>query len=94
MPGCYQQLTLVDRLLLHCLLDQTVAITEMACRLGRHRSMIYREIRRNTFHDRELSGYFGTIADQLTRERRRRLRKLPFGFASRRYPSIQGSMVS
>jgi IS30 family transposase len=57
-----------------------VPINEMARQLGRHRSTIYREIRRNTFHDRQLpeySGYFGTIADELTRERRRRLRKLP-----------------
>jgi IS30 family transposase len=31
----------------------------MARRLGRHRSTIYREIRRNTFHDNELPEYTG-----------------------------------
>ncbi|NRP75848.1 hypothetical protein ILFOPFJJ_06771 [Ensifer psoraleae] len=51
----------------------------MVRQLGRHRSTIYREIRRNTFHDRELpeySGYFPTVADGISKERRRRLRKL------------------
>lgn len=91
MSRCYQQLTLTDRRLLHRLVDQKVAINEMAHRLGRHRSTIYREIRRNTFHDRELpeyTGYFGTIADELTRERRRRLRKL------RRHPDLRAEVIS
>jgi IS30 family transposase len=90
MSGCYSQLTLADRRLLHRLVDQKVTINEMARRLGRHRSTIYREIRRNTFHDRELpqyTGYFGTIADQLTRERRRRLRKL------RRHPDLRADVI-
>ncbi|NSX89172.1 IS30 family transposase [Agrobacterium tumefaciens] len=90
MPGCYQQLTLADRRLLHRFVDQKLAVNEMARRLGRHRSTIYREIRRNTFHDRELpeyTGYFGTIADDLTRERRRRLRKL------RRHPDLRAEVI-
>ncbi|WP_223569217.1 helix-turn-helix domain-containing protein, partial [Agrobacterium tumefaciens] len=90
MSGCYSQLTLADRRLLHRLVDQKVTINEMARRLGRHRSTIYREIRRNTFHDRDLpqyTGYFGTIADQLTRERRRRLRKL------RRHPDLRADVI-
>lgn len=90
MSGCYTQLTLADRRLLHRLVDQKVTINEMARRLGRHRSTIYREIRRNTFHDNELpeyTGYFGTIADELRRERRRRLRKL------RRYPDLRAEVI-
>lgn len=90
MPGCYQQLTLADRRLLHRFVDQKLAVNEMARRLGCHRSTIYREIRRNTFHDRELpeyTGYFGTIADDLTRERRRRLRKL------RRHPDLRAEVI-
>jgi len=59
MSGCYTQLTLADRRLLHRLVDQKVTINEMARRLGRHRSTIYREIRRNTFHDNELPEYTG-----------------------------------
>lgn len=91
MSGCYQQLTLTDRRLLHRFLEQKLAVNEIARRLGRHRSTIYREIRRNTFHDRELpeyTGYFGTIADELTRERRRRLRKL------RRHPDLRAEVIS
>lgn len=63
MSRCYQQLTLVDRRRLHHLVERKVPINEMARQLGRHRSTIYREIRRNTYHDRELpeySGYFST----------------------------------
>lgn len=90
MSGCYTQMTLADRRLLHRLVDQKVTINEMARRLGRHRSTIYREIRRNTFHDNELpeyTGYFGTIADELRRERRRRLRKL------RRYTDLRAEVI-
>lgn len=90
MAGCYTQLTLADRRLLHRLVDQKVTINEIARRLGRHRSTIYREIHRNTFHDNELpeyTGYFGTIADELRRERRRRLRKL------RRYPDLRAEVI-
>jgi IS30 family transposase len=67
MSRCYQQLTLADRRRLHQFVERKVPINEMARQLGRHRSTIYREIRRNTFHDRQLpeySGYFGTIADE------------------------------
>lgn len=51
MSECYQQLTLADRRLLHRFVEQKLAVNEMARRLGRHRSTIYREIRRNTFRD-------------------------------------------
>lgn len=90
MSRYYSQLTLADRRRLHHLVERKVPINEMARQLGRHRSTIYREIRRNTFHDRELpeySGYFGTIADELTRERRRRLRKL------RRHPDLRAEVI-
>lgn len=91
MSDCYQQMTLADRRLLHRFVEQKLAVNEMARRLGRHRSTIYREIRRNTFRDQELpeySGYFPTIADEITRERRRRLRKL------RRHPDLRAEVIS
>jgi transposase, IS30 family len=56
---CYQQLTLADRRRLHHLVERKVPINEMARQLGRHRSTIYREIRRNTFHDGELRFIYG-----------------------------------
>lgn len=68
MSRCYSQLTLADRRRLHHFVERKVPINEMARQLGRHRSTIYREIRRNTFRDDELpeySGYFSTVADDI-----------------------------
>ncbi|MBP1884549.1 hypothetical protein J2Z50_002839 [Ensifer mexicanus] len=79
MSRRYLQLNLADRRRLYHFVECKVPIHEMARQLGRRRSTIYREIRRNTFHDRELpeySGYFPTIAYDISKQRRRRLRKL------------------
>ncbi|MGN7805771.1 IS30 family transposase [Ensifer sp. 22521] len=73
------QLNLADRRRLFHFVERKLPIKEMAREVGRHRSTIYREIRRKTFHDRELpdySGYFPTVADEIRKERRQRLRKL------------------
>ncbi len=70
MPRCYSQLTLTDRRRLHRLVAAKVPVNEMARQLGHHRSTIYREIKRNTFHDRELpdyDGYYSTVADDIAR---------------------------
>lgn len=48
MSRCYTQITLADRRRLQQLMTAKVSINEMARLLGRHRSTIYREIRRNT----------------------------------------------
>src|SRR3546814_6817626 len=71
MSRCYLQLTLADRRHLHQLVERKVPINEMARQLGRHRSTIYREIKRNTFRDQEFpeySGYFSTVADGIRSE--------------------------
>jgi IS30 family transposase len=91
MSLCYSQITLADRRRLHHLVAAKVPINEMARQLGRHRSTIYREIKRNTFHDRELpdfDGYYSTVADGIAKERRRRLRKL------RRHPNLRTEIIS
>ena len=52
---------------------------DMAHRLGRHRSTIFRELRRNHFHDSEvprLRGYWRIVAQNLSDGRRKRQRKL------------------
>jgi len=52
---------------------------EMARRLGRHRSTIFRELKRNHFHDSEipkLSGYWCVVAQSRCDARRTRRRKL------------------
>lgn len=56
-----------------------LSVDSMAEKLGRHRSTIFRELKRNRFEDpemRELSGYYGLTADARSKERRRSLRKL------------------
>lgn len=63
MSRGYSQLALADRRRLHHLVARKVPINEMARQLGPHRSTIYREIKRSTFHDHEspeYSGYFSS----------------------------------
>ena len=54
-------------------------LARIAARLRRHRSTIYRELRRNRFVDQELpelDGYWGVVAHEMATGRRRRRRKL------------------
>ena len=91
MHRCYSHLTLADRRRLYQMKECKVPIAEMARQLGRHRSTIYREIKRNMFRDRELpdyDGYHSTVADDIARERRRRLRKL------RRHPHLRTEVIN
>lgn len=91
MSRCYTQITLADRRRLQQLMTAKVSINEVARLLGRHRSTIYREIRRNTFHDRELpdyDSYYSTVAHDISRERRPRLRKL------RRQPNLRTEIIN
>lgn len=91
MSRCYTQITLADRRRLHQLVAAKVPVNEMARQLGRHRSTIYREIKRNTFHDRELpeyDGYYSTVAQDISNERRQRLRKL------RRHPNLREDIIT
>jgi IS30 family transposase len=90
MSPCYSQLTLSDRRHLYQLKERKLPVGEIARQLGRHRSTIYRQLKRNTFHDREFpeyTGYFGTIANDMSKERRRRLRKL------RRHPQLRDLII-
>jgi IS30 family transposase len=90
MSRCYSHFTLADRRRLHQLVERRVPINEMARQLGRHRSTIYREIKRNTFRDRALpdyDGYYGTVANDVAKERRWRLRKL------RRHPHLRRMVI-
>ncbi|MGR9244186.1 IS30 family transposase (plasmid) [Rhizobium leguminosarum] len=91
MSRCYTQITFADRRRLHQLVAAKVPVNEMARQLGRHRSTIYREIKRNTFHDRELpeyDGYYSSVAQDISNERRRRLRKL------RRHPNLREEIIT
>ena len=77
MPRSYRQLARNERRTIFRLLDAKLLVAAIASRLGRHRSTIHREIRRNHFHDERLyAGCFPLVADDLARQRRRRRRKL------------------
>ena len=64
--------------------EARLGVTEMAARLGRQRSTIYRELGRNRFRDpdasrdsrRNMNGYYPVTAQDAARARRRRLAKL------------------
>ncbi|MBX4899715.1 IS30 family transposase [Rhizobium bangladeshense] len=76
---------------LHHLVAAKVPVNEMARQLGRHRSTIYREIKRNTFRDRDLpdyDGYYSTVANDVAQDRRRRLKKL------RRHPNLRTQIIN
>ena len=65
-------------------------VARIAARLRRHRSTIYRELRRNRFADEELpelDGYWGMVAHDMASARRRRRRKLV------RLPSLMVAIV-
>ncbi len=56
-----------------------ISVDVIAEKLGRHRSTIFRELKRNAFEDRELpdlNGYYSMTANQLAQDRRYRQRKL------------------
>ncbi|OWJ84675.1 hypothetical protein HmaOT1_18645 (plasmid) [Haematobacter massiliensis] len=50
------QLSLDERRLMAGLLHRRVSVAQIAIQLGRHRSTIHREIRRNFWHDPEVQG--------------------------------------
>lgn len=75
----YSHLSLAERRRIERWRHAKMSPDEMAHRLGRHRSTIFRELRRNHFHDSEaprLSGYWCIVAQSLSDGRRTRQRKL------------------
>ena len=78
MARTYRQLDLDQRRTLFRLVEARTPVGEIAARLGRHPSTIYRELGRNRFRDgdRGFCGYFPLNAQDLARRRRQRRRKL------------------
>ena len=74
----YRHLDLDQRRTLFRLVEARTPVGEIAQRLGRHPSTIYRELGRNRFRDgdRGFCGYFPLNAQDLARRRRQRRRKL------------------
>lgn len=69
MSRSYCHLSLDERRTIYKLLEKNISKTQIAEYLGRHRSTIFREVRRNSFYlaeDQRCNGYFHVNA----RERR------------------------
>lgn len=78
MPAPYLHLDLEDRRKIARLRDAKVPATAIALRLGRHRSTVFRELRRNHFHDAELPQLSGwcIVAQRIALGRRFQHRKI------------------
>lgn len=90
MKTRFSHLTLEDRRQIERWRHARLSPDEMAQRLGRHRSTIFRELRRNRYHDVELphlSGYWGMLAQKLALGRRFQHRKLV------RLPQLRAQIV-
>lgn len=66
----YTQLSITDRRRLHVFIEMGLSKTEIAKKLSRHRSTIYRELNRNE----EPEGYFPVVAQQKTAQRTKQKR--------------------
>lgn len=90
MPCPFHHLSLEERRQLLRLRDAKLSVDAIARELGRHRSTIYRELRRNWWHDAEVpqaEGYWPVSAQMLADGRRRRRCKLL------RHPRLQAAVV-
>jgi len=61
------------------MLNAKCSVDEIAAEIGRHRSTVYREIKRNFYTDDlipDLNGYYGLVAQREASKRRARRRKL------------------
>jgi len=79
MGAAYSQLSIEERKKIGRWRQAKVSINEMARILNRHRSTIFRGIRRNHLHDADLPkvrGTFAMAAQIRTADRRARQRKL------------------
>ena len=75
----YSQITLDERRKIERWHAAKISVDVIAEKLGRHRSTIFRELKRNRFDDPEmleLAGYYGPIADTKSKDRRGNRRKL------------------
>ena len=74
MGRSYSHLTKDERQTIYKLLDRKILLTQIAKIIGRNRSMLYRQVRRNYFHDREYPQWSGwsheLIAGRLNLEQR------------------------
>jgi len=75
----HTELDLRERRAIEDMLNSKVPVSKIAVEIGRHRSTVFREIKRNRFVDEELpklNGYYGMNAQRSAVDRRARRRKL------------------
>ena len=79
MSKFYNHLSLDERRKIYFLREEKISVNEIAKRLGRHRSTIFRELQRNTFfceEDKTLNGYTHLNAQEFYRRRRQKQQKV------------------
>ncbi|WP_255418755.1 helix-turn-helix domain-containing protein, partial [Paracoccus sp. JM45] len=72
-------LNLRERRTIEDILNAKVPVPEIAVEIGRHVSIVYRDIKRNGYTDHELPAlnrYYGVVAQRAATQRRARRRKL------------------
>ena len=75
----HTELDLRERRAIEDMLNAKVPVSKIAAEIGRHRSTVHREIKRNYFTDEELpylNGYYGINAQKYASAQRARRRKL------------------
>jgi len=75
----HTELSLRERRAIEDMLNVKIPVSKIAAEIGRHRSTVFREIKRNRFVDQELpklNGYYGMTAQKSAVDRRGRRRKL------------------
>lgn len=79
MTNSFRQLNIDERRIIAQMVHNKVSQSQIARSLGRDRSTIHREIKRNFWHDKEYrpaQGYWHVTAQSLAEKRRRSYRKL------------------
>ena len=79
MPCSFRQLNMNERRIVAQMLQAKARLAQIATVLGRSRSTVHREIKRNWWHDKEVpqaDGYWHVTAQSLCEQRRRSYRKL------------------
>lgn len=91
MNARYSQVSLEEHRKIERWRHVRISVDEIAAKLGRHRLTIFRELKRNHYHDVSMPkvvGYFAVVANTAMQLRRSKERKLI------RHPALQQDVVN